>query len=77
MAFGICNFPAAIDLCGLEHLSNALVCHKKWDNSLVMRDKDMVLSTKGKQYVQNWRDKAMAVAVETFQLVKTEEKLAF
>lgn len=40
---GGCSFPAAIDLCGLGHLSDALVCRKNWDNPLVTRDGDLML----------------------------------
>jgi hypothetical protein len=74
------KFPAAVEITGLGPLSDALVCRRRWDSALVLRDRDILLSGSREEagkYVKAWREKAVAAAVEAFVLVVQKEKQAF
>jgi len=74
------KFPAAVEITGLGPLSDALVCRRRWDSALVLRDRDILLSgsrEEASKYVKAWREKAVAAAIEAFALVVQKEKQAF
>jgi hypothetical protein len=74
------KFPAAVEITGLGPLSDALVCRRRWDSALVLRDRDILLCgdrEQASEYVRQWRKKAAAAAVEAFALVVELEKQAF
>jgi hypothetical protein len=74
------RFPAAVEVAGLGALSDALVCRRRWDSPAVLQERDIMLCGSLEvvnQYVKEWRERAVRVAVETFALVKQEEVKAF
>jgi hypothetical protein len=74
------RFPAAVEVASLGALSDALVCRRRWDSPAVLQERDIMLCGSlevANQYVKEWRERAVRVAVETFALVKQEEVKAF
>lgn len=74
------KFPAAVEVTGLGALSDALVCRRRWDSALVLRDRDTLLRGHREgadMYIKAWRERAVAAAVEAFTLVVQKEKQAF
>jgi hypothetical protein len=74
------RFPASVELSGLGALSDALVCRRRWDSALVIRDRDIMLGRDreaAREYVDKWRERAVEAVVEGFREVKEEEKRRF
>ncbi|KAI1073847.1 hypothetical protein F5B20DRAFT_586835 [Whalleya microplaca] len=74
------RFPAALPLDGLGNLSNALVCRAKWDDPLVIRERNLLLTGSIEDivaYVTEWRENALARVKERFRMVLEEEADAF
>jgi len=74
------RFPAAVEINGLGALSDALVCRRRWDSPLVLRDRDLLLGndrSKAVLYVRQWRALAEKVAIDAFEAVKEAEEEAF
>lgn len=74
------RFPAATEISGLGPLSDALVCRRRWDSPLVMRDRDILLCGDAGQrhaYLRAWRQRAVEVAVEAFEIIRQVEEEVF
>ena len=74
------KFPAAVEVVGLGALSDALVCRRRWDSGLVLRDRDIMLSgdwEAATAYVRECRQRAEAAAVEAFEVLVRDEKRLF
>jgi hypothetical protein len=69
-----------VEVIGLGALSDALVCRRRWDSIQVLRDRDVLLGAdrgKALEYVAEWRENAVEMAVEAFALVKEAEMKGF
>ncbi|ESZ98114.1 hypothetical protein SBOR_1493 [Sclerotinia borealis F-4128] len=74
------KFPAAVEISGLGHLSNALVCARRWDSLAVLHDRDILLLGPREiadEYIKNWRATAVIAAVDAFELMVQREKDVF
>lgn len=64
------RFPAAVELANLGALSDALVCRRRWNSPAVLCERDIVLGTNAKDFINSWRIKAVKEVLESFQIVK-------
>ena len=74
------RFPAATEISGLGPLSDALVCRRRWDSPLVMRDREILLCGDASQrhaYLRAWRQRAVEVAIEAFEIIRQVEEEVF
>lgn len=74
------RFPVGVQLDGLGGISDALVCHKAWDDPLVLAERDLLLRgdvAQVRQYVDNWRRNAAQTIKQRWLLVRQEEERAF
>jgi hypothetical protein len=74
------KFPAAVEITGLGPLSDALVCRRRWDSAQVLRDYRTLLCgdrALASRYVEDWRRRAVAAAVDAFAVVREAEKRVF
>jgi hypothetical protein len=73
-------FPAAIGLEGLGALSDALVCHRRYNNYAVVSEKRLLLTgakADVDSYLEKWRRVAVNRVCEAFELVKETEMERF
>lgn len=63
-------------LANLGALSDALVCRRRWDCPAVLHERDIVLGTNAKDFINSWRIKAVKEVLASFQIVKEAEKKA-
>ncbi|EAS32718.2 uncharacterized protein CIMG_03742 [Coccidioides immitis RS] len=62
------RFPTAIQLQGLEAISDALVGRVRWDNPTVIEELDILFGPhekKAQQFISDWRLKATQIALDT------------
>jgi hypothetical protein len=74
------RFPAAVKIAGISALSDALVCQRKWDDLLALRDRDKVLGQDRElalAFVKDTRARARTIACEAMQLVREAELCSF
>ncbi|KMU74204.1 hypothetical protein CISG_10321 [Coccidioides immitis RMSCC 3703] len=74
------RFPTAIQLQGLEVISDALVGRVRWDNPTVIEELDILFGPhekKAQQFISDWRLKATQIALDTIVKSYQIEKRAF
>ena len=74
------KFPAAVSLVGLGGISDALVGRQRWDTPNVLREVRLLLGqdfVQTREYIRQWRKRAVAAVVTTFDDVVRTEKAAF
>ncbi|RDW72128.1 hypothetical protein BP5796_08162 [Coleophoma crateriformis] len=73
-------FPAAVEVLGICAIGDALTGHRKWTSPAVLRDRDILLGADFQQiqgYIRDSRARAVAAAIDAFQLVKKTEMECF
>ena len=74
------RFPASVELCGLGPISDALVCRRRWSSPAVMAIRGILLGADrelARAYIQDWRAKAIEIALAAFADIRAEEKRVF
>jgi len=74
------RFPASVPLYGIGALPDALLGQRRWDDPLVIRDRNIMFGsdkTAFDAYVQNYRATAVSKFREAFEVMRAEEKKVY
>ena len=74
------KFAPAVELCGLGYISDALVGRRSWDSSLILKERDHIMSCSSASFNKwygQWKKKATRLVREAREAVKEDEKAAF